>query len=166
MQNILYDVLAVITLHVMFWDPLLYVVGIHLFLSFMCFVLTSLCIMLARFSPCMFFYHTDRSLLVENSCSGISLRASSVAFNWSCNRSFSSVSFYKVSYTISTFLEMLTMVSYIALSFSVNVGSIVHAANHINAKTTLIPLDLGSGVKDPSKTFYFHDVLNWILKEH
>ena len=89
--------------------------------------------------------------------------AAFVAFNWSCKRSFSLVSFYRVSYTISTFLEMLNMVSYIAISSSV----IVHTAIHINAKTALIPFDPSLGVKkDPSKTFYFCDVLNWILKEH
>ena len=67
------------------------------------------------------------------------------------------VSFCRVSYIISTLLEMLSMVPYIALSSSV----IVHAIIHINAKTALIPLDPSSGVKkDPSKTFYFRDVLN------
>ena len=53
------------------------------------------------------------------------------------------------------------MVSYISLSSFV----IVHDAIHINVKTALIPLDLGPGVKkDPSKTFYFRDVLKLIFK--
>lgn len=53
------------------------------------------------------------------------------------------------------------MVSYITLSSSV----IVHTAIHINAKTALIRLDPGLGVKkDPSKTFYFHDVLKFLFK--
>lgn len=111
-----------------------------------------------------FLYHTNSSILIESSSCGTSLRAtpawghsslydrdiismyitllialnalaSSVAFNWSCNHSFSSVYFCRVSYTISTFLEMLTMVSYINLSSSVIAHSIVHTAIHINAKT-------------------------------
>lgn len=61
---------------------------------------------------------------------------------------------------ISTFLEMLSMVSYITLS-----SSVVHTAIHIKGKIALIPLDLDLGVKkDPSKTFYFRDGLNSILK--
>ena len=41
------------------------------------------------------------------------------------------------------------------------------SAIHINAKSALIPLDPGPGVtKDPSKTFYFRDVLNFIFKRN
>ena len=63
---------------------------------------------------------------------------------------------------ISTLLEML---SYIAFSSSITARSIVHAAIHSNVKNALIPLDPGPSVtKDPSKTFYFRDVLNCIFE--
>ena len=56
-------------------------------------------------------------------------RASSMARNWSCNHSVSYVSFCRASYIISTLLEILSMVSYIAFSSSVTAHSIVHACN-------------------------------------
>lgn len=57
------------------------------------------------------------------------------------------------------------MVSNITFSPSVAARSIVHTAIHINTKTALVPLDPSPGVtKDPSKTFYFCDVLNCIFK--
>ena len=58
-----------------------------------------------------------------------SSRAFSVACNWSCNRSFSFVSFCRVSYTISTILEIFSMVLYIAFSSSVATRSNVHTCN-------------------------------------
>ena len=82
--------------------------------------------------------------------------------SWLAN---SSASFCRVSYMISTLLEILSMVSYISFWSSVTALSIVHTAIHINAKTALIPLDPGPGVKkDPSKTFYFCDVLKFHFK--
>jgi len=85
MQNILCDVLVVITLYVMLWYPLLYVVGILLLSSYMCFDLHPFCAMLAGCSPCMFLYHTDRNLLIENSGYGISLRATPAWGHFSLN---------------------------------------------------------------------------------
>lgn len=66
MCNLLYDVLAVITFHVMLWDPLLYVAGILYFITFhhACVLfLHPFCAMLAECSPCMFLCHTNKSLI-------------------------------------------------------------------------------------------------------
>lgn len=78
MWNLLYDVLVVIIHHVMFWDPLLYDARILLFITccHACVLFRHpFCAMLARCSLCMFLCHADRSLLIENSSCGISLRA-------------------------------------------------------------------------------------------
>ena len=61
MRNILCDVLAIITHHVMFWDPLLYVVGILLLSSCMFCFWNPFYAMLAWCSSCMFSCHTNRS---------------------------------------------------------------------------------------------------------
>jgi len=61
MRNLLYDVLFVITLHVMFWDPLLYVFGILLLSSYMFSLWNPFCAILAGCSSWMFLCHTDRS---------------------------------------------------------------------------------------------------------
>ena len=69
------DVLSVITLYVMLWDPLLYVVGILLMLKCMCFSLTSLLCHVGGMRTMLVLCHTDRSLLIESSSCGTSLRA-------------------------------------------------------------------------------------------
>jgi len=67
------DVISVITLYVMLWDPLLYVVGILLLSSCMCFSLTSLLCHVGGMRTMLVLCHTDKSLLIESSSCGTSL---------------------------------------------------------------------------------------------